>query len=134
MVLTSEFQPAATIMPVLVDRLYDQTMGLLEDARDYALRNEPDDRLALPTDDRFRLMIESMRTTSRLISVLAWIMARRAEVAGEDLIDGEDLTLLEYYLEPVDDPDQRLPRRFRVIAMRAHDLFARIHRLNQTRH
>jgi regulator of CtrA degradation len=123
---------------VFVDRLYTETIGLLEDARDYAVQGESFDRDGLACVERCRLTVESMRTTSRLVSVMAWVLARRAEMAGEIEFGHngphwETLTVSDHHVAPIDDLDGNMPPRFHVIAARAHDLFARVHRLDQVR-
>lgn len=121
---------------VFVDRLYNETMILLEDARDYAALAESRDRDRLSRSDACLLTIESMRTTSRLVSVMAWVLARKAadeeeeeEVAG--LGPHEPLMVNAHHVAPIQDPGNVLPTRFVRIARRAHDLFARVHRIDQ---
>ncbi len=120
---------------VFVDRLYTETMGLLEDARDYAALVEPRDRGRLSRSDACLLTIESMRTTSRLVSVMAWVLARKAAEDDDDFAPGgpscEPLMVNPHHVAPIQDPENVLPMRFVLIARRAHNLFARVHRLDQ---
>ncbi len=119
---------------VFVDRLYNETMGLLEDARDYAALAEPRDRDQLSRSDACLLTIESMRTTSRLVSVMAWVLARKAAEEEEEeaaFAEHEPLMVNDHHVAPIQDPGNVLPMRFVRIARRAHDLFARVHRIDQ---
>ncbi len=121
---------------VFVDRLYNETMGLLEDARDYAASGEPRDRDQLSRSDACLLTIESMRTTSRLVSVMAWVLARKAaeeeeEEEADEMLPYEPLMVNAHHVAPIQDPGNVLPMRFVRIARRAHDLFARVHRIDQ---
>lgn len=116
---------------VFVDRLYNETMGLLEDARDYAASGEPRDRHQLSRSDACLLTIESMRTTSRLVSVMAWVLARKADEEAEETPAYEPLMVNPHHVAPIQDPGNVLPMRFVRIARRAHDLFARVRRIDQ---
>ncbi|MBN9525010.1 MAG: DUF1465 family protein [Alphaproteobacteria bacterium] len=122
-----------SMQSVFVDRLYNETMVLLEDARDYAAVGEPRDRHQLSRSDACLLTIESMRTTSRLVSVMAWVLARKAaeEEEAAAAAGHEPLMVNDHHVAPIDDPGNVLPMRFVRIARRAHDLFARVHRIDQ---
>ena len=68
---------------LFIDRIYEETLRLLEDARDYMMHWERRDRYALAMEARPLLAHESMRMTARLTSVMSWLLVQRAVDAGE---------------------------------------------------
>lgn len=67
----------------LIDHTYDETLALLEEARDYTLFDRRDD---VRDRDRFEIMRitgEQLRLTARLSGVMAWLMVQKAVAAGE---------------------------------------------------
>lgn len=68
---------------VFFTRNYDEALALVEEARDYAAYVEPRERRQLEMGARLHVSCESMRVTSRLTQVMAWLMMQRAVVAGE---------------------------------------------------
>jgi regulator of CtrA degradation len=64
-------------------RTYDETMGLLIEARNYVLVGELRHLRAMPPGDQLLLCCETMRLTARLTHVMAWLLAQRAVHAGE---------------------------------------------------
>ena len=67
----------------VVEELYEETLLLAEEARGtFDVRNRDD---GLPTGDpgRIALSIEGLRTTTRLMNLLAWLLNQRAFFAGE---------------------------------------------------
>ena len=66
-----------------VDALYIEAMVLADEARSYFDSQARDDRLALDPADRVALSCESLRVTTRLMHVIAWLLTQRAVRAGE---------------------------------------------------
>ena len=67
----------------LVDSLYIEAMVLADEARSYFDRAARDDRLALAPVDRVAFSCESLKVTTRLMHVIAWLLTQRAVAAGE---------------------------------------------------
>src|SRR5258708_25802876 len=63
-------------------KTYGEAMSLLVEARDYLAHREPIDRGGLAVQDRLRCCSETMRLTSRLTQVMAWLLAQRAGYEG----------------------------------------------------
>lgn len=67
----------------LIDSLYVEAMLLADEARAYFDRNGRDDRLALEPMVRVGFSCESLKVTTRLMHVIAWLLTQRAVEAGE---------------------------------------------------
>lgn len=67
----------------LVDALYVDAMVLADEAKAYFEQDVRADRDALSPATRVLLSCESLRVTTRLMHVLAWLLTRRAVRAGE---------------------------------------------------
>lgn len=71
------------LTPRLVDALYVEAMVLADEARSYFDTQGRDDRLALDPVDRVGFSCESLKVTTRLMHVIAWLLTQRAVAAGE---------------------------------------------------
>ena len=69
--------------PKLVDALYVEAMVLADEARSYFDTIGRDDRLSLDPIDRVGFSCESLKVTTRLMHVIAWLLTQRAVAAGE---------------------------------------------------
>jgi hypothetical protein len=72
----------------LVDSLYTEAMVLADEARSYFDQIGRGDREALPPIARVAFSCESLKVTTRLMHVIAWLLTRKAIAAGE-IGDGE---------------------------------------------
>jgi regulator of CtrA degradation len=73
----------AELTPRLIDSLYVEAMVLADEARAYFDSSGRDDRLALDPRVRIGFACESLKVTTRLMQVVAWLMTQRAVSAGE---------------------------------------------------
>ena len=69
--------------PKLVDSLYVEAMLLADEARAYFDSSGRDDRLSLDPTVRIGFACESLKVTTRLMQVIAWLLTQRAVAAGE---------------------------------------------------
>ncbi|ABQ66943.1 DUF1465 family protein [Rhizorhabdus wittichii] len=67
----------------LVNSLYTEAMLLADEARGYFEHRGRDDREALDPLARVTLSCESLKVTSRLMHVLAWLLTERAIELGQ---------------------------------------------------
>ncbi len=67
----------------VVDDLYVDAMLLADDARGYFEAEGRAERDGLDAYDRVAFSCESLRVTTRLMHVIAWLLTRRAVDAGE---------------------------------------------------
>ena len=67
----------------LVDSLYVEAMLLADESRAYFEESGRQDREALVPIVRVAFSCESLRVTTRLMHVIAWLLTQRAVAAGE---------------------------------------------------
>lgn len=114
---------------------YDEAMTLLVESRNYVAYLSESDQQRLSPGARLQASFESMRLTSRLTQVMAWLLAQKALHAGE--ITLTELASERFALsgekvcadnESAESPD--LPLRLRRLLDRSHSLYERIARLD----
>ena len=71
------------LTPKLVDSLYVEAMVLADEARSYFDVQAEEDREQLEPLARVGFACESLRVTTRLMHVIAWLLTQRAVAAGE---------------------------------------------------
>lgn len=67
----------------LIDSLYTEAMLLADEARSYFDDAAREDRRTLDPMTRVRFSCESLKVTTRLMHIVAWLLARRALQSGE---------------------------------------------------
>lgn len=67
----------------LIDGLYTESMLLADEARAYFDEHGRAEREALAPMDRVAFSCESLKVTTRLMHVIAWLLTRKAIAAGE---------------------------------------------------
>jgi len=119
-----------------LNKTYNETMALLIEARNYVAYREPIEQRSLPFHTRLQVSYESLRVTSRLTQVMAWLLASRAVHAGE--ITTEQLTSEQFALSggticsDASGPDNMdLPHGLRSLLFRSHQLYQRVARLEE---
>lgn len=78
---------ALTLHRRLVDSLYVEAMVLADEARGYFDQLGRDERDALEALSRVAFSCESLKVTTRLMHVIAWLLTQRAVDAGELQMD-----------------------------------------------
>ncbi len=73
----------AALTPRLVDSLYTESMLLADEARSYFDTRGREDRVDLDPFSRVAFSCESLRLTTRLMHISAWLLTQRALAAGE---------------------------------------------------
>lgn len=118
------------------NRTYDETMTLLIETRNYIAYHEALDQRKLSPHARLQVSYESMRVTSRLTQVMAWLLAQKAVHAGE--LTPEQVATEEYALSgghvcsDASGPDNEdLPNGLRSLLDRSHRLYTRVARLDE---
>ena len=77
-------EPARPRLPAkLIDSLYVEAMVLADEARAYFDEHGRSDRLSLDPIVRVGFSCESLKVTTRLMHVIAWLLTQRAVEAGE---------------------------------------------------
>jgi len=126
-------EPSAGLTPKLVDSLYVEAMVLADEARSYFDSAARDDRLELEPVDRVGFACESLKVTTRLMHVIAWLLTQRAVAAGELTRGqaGEE----ERRLGPAPTSDEalmpRLPEAAVELIRASEELYERLRRLDE---
>jgi regulator of CtrA degradation len=121
--------------PTLFLAMHDETLTLLIESRNYiqSLR-ENGNRNAAQSVDYLDVTLETMRLTTRLTQVMAWLLAQRAVQNNELPRTGEEAR--EYRLSGQSvcmdwrsSETAHLPSRLRDLLRRSFDLYRRVGRL-----
>ncbi|WP_066648918.1 MULTISPECIES: DUF1465 family protein [Sphingomonas] len=116
----------------LVDALYVEAMLLADEARAYFDEGGREDREALGPMERVAYSCESLKVTTRLMHVIAWLLTQRAVDAGEmsrtDALDPSR----RLGAPPHSDPEviASMPPQTRALVRASIDLFRRTARLD----
>jgi len=122
------------LTPKLVDSLYVEAMVLADEARSYFDSAARDDRLDLDPIDRVGFSCESLRVTTRLMHVIAWLLTQRAVTAGE--LSKAQAGEAERRLGPAQLSDvallSRLPEQAADLIRASEELYERVRRIDDS--
>jgi len=122
------------LTPKLVDSFYVEAMVLADEARSYFDTIGRDDRLSLDPIDRVGFSCESLKVTTRLMHVIAWLLTQRAVEAGE--LSAAQARTPARRLGHAPDSDEallpRLPESARELIEASRELYARVQRLEES--
>ena len=123
----------AKLTPKLIDSLYVEAMVLADEARAYFDQHGRGDRMSLDPIVRVGFSCESLKVTTRLMHVIAWLLTQRAVEAGE--ISATQARKPTRRLGEAVASDAELVPRLPDGAVRlikaSQDLYARVYRLDQ---
>lgn len=126
-------EPQTRITPRLVESLYTEAMILADEARAYFDEEGRGERMALEPFVRVGFACESLKVTTRIMHIVAWLLTQRAVETGE--ITGADGRRPERRLGKAGDSDPRivekLPDNAKRLIHASTDLYARIKRLDE---
>jgi regulator of CtrA degradation len=126
-------QPQARITSRLIDSLYTEAMLLADEARSYFDDAGRDERSTLEPFARVGFACESLKVTTRIMHIVAWLLTQRAIESGE--IPGRDCRRPERRLGHAQDTDEEvfatLPPSARRLISASADLYARVKRLDE---
>jgi len=126
-------QPQARITSRLIDSLYTEAMLLADEARSYFDDAGRDERATLEPFARVGFACESLKVTTRIMHIVAWLLTQRAIETGE--IAGREGHRPERRLGHAQDSDPvvlaSLPRSARRLISSSADLYARVKRLDE---
>lgn len=118
---------AHELTPKLVDSLYTEAMVLADEARSYF--DSERSRAISPAEVAVAFSCESLKVTTRLMHVIAWLLNQKALRAGE--LGAESVEALGY--APATDSiwiDQ-LPEEARSLILASEDLYYRVKRVSE---
>jgi regulator of CtrA degradation len=126
-------RPQARITSRLIDSLYTEAMLLADEARSYFDDAGRDERATLEPFARVGFACESLKVTTRIMHIVAWLLTQRAIEAGE--IPGRGGRRAERRLGHAQESDPAVmaalpPSAQRLIGASA-DLYARVQRLDE---
>jgi regulator of CtrA degradation len=116
----------------LVDALYVEAMVLADEARAYFDDHGRTDRELLDPIVRVSFSCESLKVTTRLMHVVAWLLTRRAVEAGEiDMLEARSSSR-RLGIAPASEAAaiDQLPASARALVDASADLYARVARLD----
>lgn len=123
----------ARITPRLIESLYTEAMLLADEARDYFDRAARDERGQLDPFVRVGFACESLKVTTRIMHIVAWLLTQRAVESGE--LSSASGGRPERRLGHASDSDQAVVARLSPTAQRlvgaSIELYARVQRLDE---
>lgn len=123
----------ARITPRLVDALYTEAMLLADEARAYFDDVGKEERLTLEPFARVGFACESLKVTTRIMHIVAWLLTQRAIETGElEQIEGRRPERRLGHASASDDKVvSQMPPAAQRLIMASSDLYARVERLDQ---
>jgi regulator of CtrA degradation len=126
-------QPQVRITSRLIDSLYTEAMLLADEARSYFDDAGREDRASLEPFARVGFACESLKVTTRIMHIVAWLLTQRAIESGEiPLVHGRRP---ERRLGNAQDSDAavitQLPQSAQRLINASADLYARVRRIDE---
>lgn len=117
----------------LIDTLYVEAMVLADEARAYFDEHGRADRERLAPIDRVAFSCESLKVTTRLMHVIAWLLTRKAIHAGEieGAAAGRESMRLGMAEVTEGAVSQSMPEQARTLIDTSMDLYARVSRIDR---
>jgi regulator of CtrA degradation len=125
-------QPQVRITSRLIDSLYTEAMLLADEARSYFDDAGREERSTLQPLARVGFACESLKVTTRIMHIVAWLLTQRAIESGE--IPMRDGKRADRRLGNAQDSDPdvvaTLPESAKKLINSSSDLYARVKRLD----
>ena len=125
--------PQVRITSRLIDSLYTEAMLLADEARSYFDDAGRDERSMLEPAARVGFACESLKVTTRIMHIVAWLLTQRAIESGE--IPLRDGRRPERRLGNAQDSDplvvDQLPQSARQLIQASAELYARVKRIDE---
>jgi regulator of CtrA degradation len=129
----SNLSPEARITSRQIDSLYTEAMLLADEARSYFDDMGRNDRSTLDPFARVGFACESLKVTTRIMHIVAWLLTQRAIESGEIPLSGGRRP--ERRLGHAQDSDAavvvQLPEAAQRLIGASVDLYARIQRIDE---
>ena len=126
-------EPQVRITSRLIDSLYTEAMLLADEARSYFDDIGRDERASLEPFARVGFACESLKVTTRIMHIVAWLLTQRAIESGE--IPLREGRRPERRLGHAQDSDPlvvgQLPEAARKLITSSADLYARVKRIDE---
>lgn len=130
---SDQLTPEARITARLIDSLYTEAMVLADEARHYFDDAGRDERATLEPFARVGFACESLKVTTRIMHIVAWLLTQRAIESGDiNTLEGRRP---ERRLGNAQDSDPlvvgQLPKAARDLINASADLYARVKRIDE---
>jgi regulator of CtrA degradation len=121
------------LTPRLIGSLYTEAMLLADEARSYFDRQGREEKDALEPMLRVGFSCESLKVTTRLMHVIAWLLTQRAVEAGEisPALASRPARRLGEAPQTDEEIVARLPATAQALIEASRDLYARVERLEE---
>jgi regulator of CtrA degradation len=133
MIESDPSQPEVRITSRLIDSLYTEAMLLADEARSYFDDAGRDERAGLEPFARVGFACESLKVTTRIMHIVAWLLTQRAIESGEIHLTGAKRP--ERRLGHAQDSDPavvgQLPEAAQRLILASSELYARIKRIDE---
>jgi regulator of CtrA degradation len=133
MIESEQSQPEVRITSRLIDSLYTEAMLLADEARSYFDDAGRDERAGLEPFARVGFACESLKVTTRIMHIVAWLLTQRAIESGELSMVGARRP--ERRLGHAQDSDPavvgQLPEAAQRLILASSELYARIKRIDE---
>ncbi|HUP67101.1 MAG TPA: DUF1465 family protein [Sphingomicrobium sp.] len=130
---STPIEPQARITSRLIDALYTEAMLLADEARSYFDDIGRDERAMLEPFARVGFACESLKVTTRIMHIVAWLLTQRAIESGE--IPLREGRRPERRLGHAQDSDPavvgQLPEAAQHLINASSDLYARVKRIDE---
>jgi regulator of CtrA degradation len=127
------FQPQVRITSRLIDSLYTEAMLLADEARSYFDDAGREERATLHPFARVGFACESLKVTTRIMHIVAWLLTQRAIESGEIPLLGGHRP--ERRLGHAQDSDpaviEQLPESAQRLISSSSELYARVKRIDE---
>ena len=126
-------QAQVRITSRLIDSLYTEAMLLADEARSYFDDAGRDERAMLEPVLRVGFACESLKVTTRIMHIVAWLLTQRAIESGEIAVSTGRRPERKLGHAQESDPDviEALPPAARRLVTASADLYARVKRLDE---
>jgi regulator of CtrA degradation len=119
-----------------IDRTFDETFQLLQEAKEYSTFNWKEDLRGRPKVETLRVNNERMRLTARLSEIMAWLLIHKAVANGEvapERAQSEPFHLSSQEVCMTDDrtDDVDWPTRLNEMVDRSLDLYGRVSKMDE---
>lgn len=117
----------------LIDGLYVEAMVLADEARSFFDHRAEEQRALLDQIDRVAFACESLKVTTRLMHVIAWLLTQRAILNGEleEAVRMEERFRLGEAAATNPDSARSFIAEMRTLILASEDLYERVSRLEQ---
>ena len=123
----------ARITPRLIESLYTEAMVLADEARAYFDREGREERSQLDPFVRVGFACESLKVTTRIMHIVAWLLTQRAVESGEISVASgrRPERRLGHATESDETVVAQLPPSAQRLVNASADLYARVKRLDE---